>query len=202
MSRFSKSSIWFVHLSPLIWFFRLHGYHLRSRFWFPVIRIESSCPSAFDSERRSCAAVWKRGASTQTPDIIKIDFILDLEIWVILQQSDQEAADCNHVSEREREYNVGEGKDNTTKQNKNKKSENRYLHVLCYNTSTIKPRFYVVFFVHFVYVTTNKSGLQKFWEVQNLQGLSDIAKIELTLVLSVGTKNSKHTWMQCKKLIV
>lgn len=41
-------------------------------------------------------------------DIIKIDFILDLEIWVILQQSDQEAADCSHVSEREREY---EGKD-------------------------------------------------------------------------------------------
>lgn len=85
---------------------------------------------------------------------------------MILQQSDQEAADCNHVSEREREYNVGEGKDNTTKQNKTKKSANRYLHVLCYNTSTIKPRFdgffSSFFFVHFMYVTTNKSGLQKF----------------------------------------
>ena len=46
-------------------------------------------------------------------DIIKIDFIL--EIWVILQQSDQEAADSNHVSERE-EYNVSEGKDNTKKE--------------------------------------------------------------------------------------
>lgn len=32
---------------------------------------------------------------------------------MILQQSDQEAADCNHASEREREYNVGGGKDNT-----------------------------------------------------------------------------------------
>lgn len=52
-------------------------------------------------------------------DIIKIDFILDLEIWVILQQSDQEAADCNRVSEREREYNISEGKDNTTKEKKN-----------------------------------------------------------------------------------
>lgn len=39
-----------------------------------------------------------------------------------------------------------------------------------------------------MYVTTNKSELQKFWEVQNLQGLSNIAKIELTLVLSIGTK--------------
>lgn len=74
-------------------------------------------------------------------DIIKIDFILDLEIWVILQQSDQEAADRSHVSEREREYNIGEGKDNTTK----KKSANWYLHVLCYNTSTIKSRFYIFF---------------------------------------------------------
>lgn len=80
---------------------------------------------------------------------------------MILQQSDQEAADRNHVSEREREYNIGEGKDNTTK----KISANWYLHVLCYNTSTIKSRFYFVlfvFFVHFVYVTTNKSELQKF----------------------------------------
>ena len=52
--------------------------------------------------------------TTEHADIIKIDFILDLEIWVILQQSDQEAADSNHVSERE-EYNVSEGKDNTHK---------------------------------------------------------------------------------------
>ena len=63
----------------------------------------------------------QRGNKKQTSkhiDIIKIDFILDLVIWVILQQSDQEAAGCNHASEREREYNVGEGKDNTTKKKK------------------------------------------------------------------------------------
>lgn len=46
-------------------------------------------------------------------DIIKIDFILDLEIWVILQQSDQEAAD-QQPCERERVQH-GEGKDNTKK---------------------------------------------------------------------------------------
>ncbi len=82
---------------------------------------------------------------------------------MILQQSDQEAADCNHVSEREREYNIGEGKDNTTKQ-KQKNPASRYLHVLCYNTSTIKSGFYFIlfFFVHFLYVATNKSELQKF----------------------------------------
>lgn len=135
-------------------------------------------------------------SKTKHIDIIKIDFILDLEIWVILQQSDQEAADCNHVSEREKEYNISEGKDNTTKRN---------LQVCIYMFQVIihwqlNPELFLCF--HFVYVATNKSELQKFWGVQNLQGLSDIAKIELKLVLFVGTKDSKHTWMQCKKLII
>lgn len=116
-------------------------------------------------------------------DIIKIDFILDLEIWVILQQSDQEAADCNRVSEREREYNISEGKDNTTKE---KKKSANCIYIFCVIIQQLNPDF--IFFVHFMYVTTNKSELQKFWEVQNLQGLSNIAKIELTLVLSIGTK--------------
>lgn len=49
-----------------------------------------------------------------------------------------------------------------------------------------------IFFVHFEYVARNKSELQKFWEVQMLQGLSDIAKIESKLVLLVETKNITH----------
>ena len=89
--------------------------------------------------------MWKWRASTQTPDIIKIDFILDLEIWVILQQSDQEAADCNHVSEREREYNVGEGKDNTTKQNKKNLQIGIYMFCVIIHQQ-LNPDFMLFFF--------------------------------------------------------
>lgn len=70
-----------------------------------------------------------------------------------------------------------------------------YLQIVIYMFRVIihqqlNPDF--VFFVHFVYVARNKSELQKFWEVQNLQGLANIAKIESTLVLLVGEKNSQH----------
>lgn len=41
-----------------------------------------------------------------------------------------------------------------------------------------------------MYIATNKSELQKFWEVQNLQGLSNIAKIELTFGLEQKTANA------------
>lgn len=88
------------------------------------------------------------------------------------------------MSEGEREYNRSggwrEGGAKSTQRKKRKQSENSYLHYLCYNTATITSGF-DEFFVHFVYVTTNKSKLQKFGGVQNLRGLSDIAKIELNI---------------------
>lgn len=70
--------------------------------------------------------------------------------------------------------------------NKRKKKSANCIYIFCVIIQQLNPDF--IFFVHFMYVTTNKSELQKFWEVQNLQGLSNIAKIELTLVLSIGTK--------------
>lgn len=75
---------------------------------------------------------------------------------MILQQSDQEAADCNHVSEREREYNIGEGKDN------NKKNLQIGIYMFCVIIHQQLNRDFIYFFVHFVYVATNKSELQKF----------------------------------------
>lgn len=82
-------------------------------------------------------------------DIIKIDFILDLEIWVILQQSDQEAADCSHVSEREREY---KGKDEKTPTNLK-----IGIYTLCYNTSTIKSRFFFLLFLLSIQLQINQN---------------------------------------------
>lgn len=82
-------------------------------------------------------------------DIIKIDFILDLEIWVILQQSDQEAADCSHVSEREREY---KGKDE-----KNPTNLKISIYTLCYNTSTIKSRFFFLLFLLSIQLQINQN---------------------------------------------
>lgn len=82
-------------------------------------------------------------------DIIKIDFILDLEIWVILQQSDQEAADCSHVSEREREY---KGKDEKTPTNLKIS-----IYMLCYNTSTIKSRFFFLLFLLSIQLQINQN---------------------------------------------
>lgn len=73
---------------------------------------------------------------------------------MILQQSDQEAADCNHVSEREREYNIGEGK-------RQKKTLQIGIYMSCVIIhQQLNPD--SILFVHFEYVATNKSKLQKF----------------------------------------
>lgn len=87
-------------------------------------------------------------------DIIKIDFILDLEIWVILQQSDQEAADCSHVSEREREKESTREK---TEKNKKKKNLKISIYTLCYNTPTIKSRFFFLLFLLSIQLQINQN---------------------------------------------
>lgn len=127
----------------------------------------------------SVSVAGRKSKSKQSNvSIIKIDFILDLEIWVILQQSDQEAAGCNHVSERERDK--GDGKDNTTTKNL---QIGIYMFGVILHQQWNPINFLKSFLCSMVCVATNKSKLQKFWEVQNLQGLSNIAKIEWTLVI-------------------
>lgn len=115
--------------------------------------------------------------------IIKIDFYS--RPWNLSVVTTVRSGGCTRRPHEWRRKRVqqkwgGQGGAKSTQRKKRKQLENSYLHYLCYNTATIKSGFDESF-VHFVYITTNKSKLQKFGGVQNLRGLSDIAKIELKI---------------------